>query len=314
MVGRGTRPPALSGGRGSLSRGGEGSTPRRGQGAGLVEALAAGDAVRAIEFRPPLRELSEGGSVDAWIDLNRVARTLLGEGCFVLFTDDAVGAKEEESLQHLTSSLGDHADLSGVVPFLTCKHTLDYCVLFAKRAASLGVGAITVTGGDQDVGPPRCTQRSRDLRRIIREEVPCLRLGAWVNPYADPAAQVDLLRNPAHVADYYVTQVVSHHRMGPLEQFLQESQRRSLEIPGLVGVFHYRSGSLRTLARLSRFLPVPIEELVAEFGAGASPEEISSRTLRALAARGVRRTYLSNLSPRSALERLARIGAGAPPP
>ncbi len=297
-----------------MSGGDEGVKPPKQRESGFVAALAAGEAVRAIEFRPPLRELSQGDSVDAWIDLNRAARMLLGEGRFVLFTDDAIGSREEESLQHLTSSLGEHADLSGVVPFLTCKHTLDYCLLFAKRAASLGVEAITVTGGDRDVGAPRCTERSRDLRRIIREKVPGLRLGAWVNPYAGPVSQVELLRDPGHVADYYVTQVVSHHRMGALEHFLEESEQRSLEVPGLVGVFHYRSGSRRTLAHLSRFLPVPIDELVAEFDTGASPEEISSRTLQALADRGVTRTYLSNLNPRSALEHLVRIEAGAPPP
>lgn len=288
---------------------------RRGEGEpGLTAALAGEAPVRAIEFRPPLRELPEDDSLDAWIDLSQAARTLLAEGRFVLLTDDAVGSREEESLQHLTSSLGEHADLSGVVPFLTCKHTLDYCLLFAKRAASLGVPAITVTGGDRDVGPPRCVERSRDLRRIIRKTVPDLRLGAWVNPFADPAMQVELLLDPRHVADYYITQVVSHHRMEPLDRFLEESERRSLGMPGLVGVFHYRSGSRRTLARLSRFLPVPVDGLLAELDAGASPEEITARTLAALAERGVMHTYLSNLDPRSALERLARIEADVPTP
>ena len=288
---------------------------RRGEGEpGLTAALAGEAPVRAIEFRPPLRELPEDDSLDAWIDLSQAARALLAEGRFVLLTDDAVGSREEESLQHLTSSLGEHADLSGVVPFLTCKHTLDYCLLFAKRAASLGVPAITVTGGDRDVGPPRCVERSRDLRRIIRKTVPDLRLGAWVNPFADPAMQVGLLLDPRHVADYYITQVVSHHRMEPLDRFLEESERRSLGMPGLVGVFHYRSGSRRTLARLSRFLPVPVDGLLAELDAGASPEEITARTLAALAERGVMHTYLSNLDPRSALERLARIEADVPTP
>lgn len=288
---------------------------RRGEGEpGLTAALAGEAPVRAIEFRPPLRELPEDDSLDAWIDLSQAARALLAEGRFVLLTDDAVGSREEESLQHLTSSLGEHADLSGVVPFLTCKHTLDYCLLFAKRAASLGVPAITVTGGDRDVGPPRCVERSRDLRRIIRKTVPDLRLGAWVNPFADPAMQVGLLLDPRHVADYYITQVVSHHRMEPLDRFLEESERRSLGMPGLVGVFHYRSGSRRTLARLSRFLPVPVDGLLAELDAGASPEEITARTFAALAERGVMHTYLSNLDPRSALERLARIEADVPTP
>lgn len=279
---------------------------------GLTAALAGAAPVRAIEFRPPLRELPEDDSLDAWIDLSQAARALLAEGRIVLLTDDAVGSREEQSLQHLTSSLGERADLSGVVPFLTCKHTLDYCLLFAKRAASLGVPAITVTGGDRDVGPPRCVERSRDLRRIIRDTVPDLQLGAWVNPFSDPATQVGLLLDPRHVADYYITQVVSHHRMEPLDRFLEESERQSLGMPGLVGVFHYRSGSRRTLARLSRFLPVPVDGLLAEFDAGASPEEITARTFGALAERGVMRTYLSNLDPRSALERLARIEADVP--
>ncbi|MDE0395853.1 MAG: hypothetical protein OYK82_13865 [Gammaproteobacteria bacterium] len=281
---------------------------------GLTAALAGAAPVRAIEFRPPLRELPEDDSLDAWIDLSQAARALLAEGRIVLLTDDAVGSREEQSLQHLTSSLGEHADLSGVVPFLTCKHTLDYCLLFAKRAASLGVPAITVTGGDRDVGPRRCVERSRDLRRIIRDTVPDLRLGAWVNPFSDPATQVGLLLDPRHVADYYITQVVSHHRMEPLDRFLEESERQSLGMPGLVGVFHYRSGSRQTLARLSRFLPVPVDGLLAEFDAGASPEEITARTFGALAERGVTRTYLSNLDPRSALERLARIEADVPSP
>lgn len=288
---------------------------RRGEGEpGLTAALAGGAPVRAIEFRPPLRELPEDDSLDAWIDLSQAARALLAEGRFVLLTDDAVGSREEESLQHLTSSLGEHADLSGVVPFLTCKHTLEYCLLFAKRAASLGVPAITVTGGDRGVGPPRCVERSRDLRRIIRNTVPDLRLGAWVNPFEDPATQVELLLDPRHLADYYITQVVSHHLMEPLDRFLEESERRSLGMPGLVGVFHYRSGSMRTLARLSRFLPVPVDGLLAELDAGASPEEITARTIAALAERGVMHTYLSNLDPRSALERLARIEADLPAP
>jgi len=266
----------------------------------FLESLSRPGRRWTVELRPPAMDLSVEGSVDVWIELNRTVRALLGDGRFVLFTDGAVGSREEESLQHVTSNLGQDTDLSRVVPFLTCKHTLDYCLLFARRAAAHGVDAITVTGGDESVGLPRCVSRSRDLRRLIRERVPELRLGAWVNPSRDSTEQVELLLDPEHCADYYVMQVVSHHRLEPLDRFLEEAVRRGLKLPGLVGVFFYRSASLKTLTRLEEFIPVPREELVAEFSAGASAEAVCARTLRALADRGVEKTYISNLDPRRA--------------
>ena len=41
----------------------------------------------------------------------------------------------------------------------------------------------------------------------------------------------------------------------------------------MFGVFYYRSANPRTLAALSQFLPVPVEELTAEFAEGATPED-----------------------------------------
>jgi hypothetical protein len=275
----------------------------------LLEALAATDPVRAAELRPPRAGLPREASVDAWIELHHGVRRLLDDGRFVLFTDDAVGDREEESLRMLTSSLGPGADLSRVVPFLTCKHTLEYCLLFARRAFSHGIRALTVTGGDGQVGPPRCLPRSRDLRARIRRQAPGLALGAWVNPFRDPAEQVELLLDPEHHADYYLTQVVSHHDLAPLDRFLEEGARRGLELPGMVGVFCYRSARPRTLERLARFLPVPIRELQEEFARGAGPDQVLGRTLDALARRGVRHTYLSNLRERRAAAAIRRVEA-----
>jgi hypothetical protein len=262
-----------------------------------------------VELRPPPAVAAGDGSVDAWIDLGRSVRSLLADGRFVLFTDDAVGSREEESLQHLTANLGANADLSGVVPFLTLKHTLEYCLLFARRVASHGLGGLTITGGDQETGHPRCLPRSRDLRRLVREQVPGLPLGAWVNPHREPERQVDLLLEPGHAADYYLTQVVSHYDMAALERFLKEAGRRGLALPGLVGVFYYRSGNVETLRRLEEFIPVPTVPLVADLRAGVTPESVCARTLRALESRGVEHVYLSNLNVRGAFERLKGIEA-----
>ncbi len=60
-------------------------------------------------------------------------------------------------------------------------------------------------------------------------------------------------------------------------------------------MFFYRSASPRTLALLREFLPVPSEGLAREFAEGATPEDICARSLRALAERGVRHFYVSNL-------------------
>lgn len=261
----------------------------------FMDSLRGSGPVRSVELRPPPAGLPRDRSVDAWIDLNRAVRTLLEDGRYVLFTDDAVGSREEESLQHLTANLGPKADLSRIVPFLTCKHSLDYCLLFARRAVSHGIPALTVTGGDSAVGPPRCVPRSRDLRALIKERLPGLALGAWVNPYRSAQEQVSLLQDPDHHADYFLTQIVSHHDLEPVDSFLEEAARSGLEVPGMFGVFYYRSARRETLTRLSHFIPVPVEELVQEFEAGAGPEEVCVRTLEALSERGVDKVYISNL-------------------
>lgn len=284
-----------------------GGTTRSRAASSFMAALHAEGPLWTVELRPPPAGLEGERSVDAWIDLNLGVRSLLREERFVLFTDDAVGDREEESLQHLTSNLGSAADLTRVIPFLTCKHTLEYCLLFARRAVSHGLGAVTVTGGDREVGPPRCVPRSRDLRRIIREAFPELPLGTWVNPYREAVEQVELLLDPDHCADYYLTQVVSHHDMEPIQRFLDEARRRGVEMPGLVGVFFYRSANPGTLRRLREFIPVPEAGLVGEFDAGLSAEDVCARTLRALADCGVDKTYVSNLDPRRAADRLRAV-------
>ncbi|CAN5692658.1 hypothetical protein BH23GEM11_BH23GEM11_15210 [soil metagenome] len=289
----------------------------------FLAALRAPGPLRAVELRPPPSTLDRTRAMEAWIDAHHGVGRLLGSGRFVLFTDDAVGSREEESLAHLTANLGPEADLAQVVPFLTCKHSLEYCLLFARRAASHGFGALTVTGGDPAVGLPRCVPRSRDLRIRIQEGPPGtppgtgvnggpgrLPLGAWVNPLRDAREQVGFLQAQEDPADYFLTQVVSHHDLGPLDRFLEEADRRGLAMPGLVGVFHYRSANPKTLARLANFLPVPTDGLRREFESDGLPAaEVTARTLRALAERGVEKVYLSNLALGSAASDLRRIEA-----
>ncbi len=281
----------------------------------LLDNLRAGRPVVAAELRPPRAELQTAASMDAWIDTYHAVRNLTRTGTFVFLTDSAVGSKEEDNLRHLVINLGSDVPRSGVVPFLTCKHPLDYCLAYADRARDQGFDALVVLGGDKSVGAARCLEHAWQLRREIRARVPSLSLGGWANPHAAAAAQVGHLLAEEATAEFYLTQIVSHHSLAQVEGFLAEAARRGLSLPGMFGVFYYRSANPKTLNALGGFLPVPIDALTAEFAAGATPEEICARSIRALTNAGVRHFYVSNLPVHRAAHTLQRIldlaGVGA---
>jgi len=261
----------------------------------LVDHLRSGRPVIAAELRPPRAELEGSASMDAWIDTYHAVRSLTRRGTFVFLTDSAVGSKEEDNLRHLVINLGSDVPRSSVVPFLTCKHTLEYCLAYADRAHHHGFDALVVLGGDKSVGPTRCVEHAWQLREEIRARVPDLSLGGWANPHADARSQVGhLLDDRAH-AEFYLTQIVSHHSQAQVAGFLEEADRQHLTLPGVFGVFYYRSANPRTLGILQEFLPVPAEALTREFGEGATAEEICARSIRALVDTGARHFYISNL-------------------
>ena len=92
-----------------------------------------------------------------------------------------------------------------------------------------------------------------------------------------------------------------------MARFVCTAERRGLTIPGLFGVFYYRSANPRTLDALKGFLPVPVEGLTREFAAGATPEDVCARTIRTL--HGRRRAALLHQQPahRRAQQVLANI-------
>jgi len=273
----------------------------------LLDNLRSGRPVIAAELRPPRAELETAASMDAWIDTYHAVRGLTRAGTFVFLTDSAVGSKEEDNLRHLVINLGSDVPRSGVVPFLTCKHPLEYCLAYADRAHHHGFDALVVLGGDKSVGAPRCLQHAWQLREEIRRRVPDLSLGGWANPHADAAGQVGHLLDEHANAEFYLTQIVSHHSRTRVERFLEEAERRQLALPGLFGVFYYRSANSKTLAALRGFLPVPADELTEEFAAGATPEEVCARSIRALTDAGARHFYISNLPIGRAAATLRRI-------
>jgi len=273
----------------------------------LVDALRGEKQVIAAELRPPRAELHSSASMDAWIDTYHAVRGLTRAGTFVFLTDSAVGLKEEDNLRHLTINLGTDVPRSHVVPFLTCKHTAEYCLAYADRAFHHGFESLVVLGGDKNVGAPRCVDHAWQLREMIHARDLGLAMGGWANPHAEAVAQVGHLMDDRVTAEFYLTQIVSHHSRAAVDRFLAEGARRGLSLPGMFGVFYYRSANPKTLETLRDFLPVPVEGLAAEFAAGATPEEVCARSIRELTAAGVRHFYVSNLPVNRAAQTLRRI-------
>jgi 5,10-methylenetetrahydrofolate reductase len=276
----------------------------------LVERLKSGAPVIAAELRPPRAELATAASMDAWIDTYHAVRGLTRAGTFVFLTDSAVGMKEEDNLRHLVINLGSDVPRSYVVPFLTCKHTTEYCLAYADRARHNGFESLVILGGDKHVGPVRCVEHAWQLREMIRARESQLALGGWANPHSDAASQVQHLLEDRVTAEFFLTQIVSHHSRPAVERFLAEAARRGLALPGLFGVFYYRSANARTLETLREFLPVPVEELREEFAAGGTPDSVCARSIRELTASGVRHFYVSNLpigKSASTLERILKL-------
>ncbi len=276
-------------------------------GALLLGELAKPGPMVAVELRPPRTDLGAEMGMSAWIDLHHTIRRLTRDELFVFLTDNAVGDAEEENLAHVGANVGEDVDLRRIVPILTSKHKLEYCMLFASRASSQGFDALTVLGGDRSVGAPRCVPHGRDLRELIRTQIPGLSLGGWANPHKDAATQAGYVTAPDAMADFALTQVVSHHSLAGVEALLEELARAERRVPTIFGVFFYRSANPKTLELLDEFFPVPAEEITREFEAGESAEEICARTIRELRRLGAEKIYVSNLGSRGAGSRLKRI-------
>src|SRR5215831_3406181 len=193
----------------------------------LMTSLRAGASVLSVELRPPRAELDATAGMDAWIDTHHAVRGLVRNGTFVFLTDSAVGANEEQNLRHLVINLGPGVTRDHVVPFLTTKHPMSFCLAYAERAWQEGFRSLVVLGGDRTVGPPRCVEHAWQLREKIREHVPGLSLGGWANPHADAAKQVGHLEDSRFSAEYFLTQVVSHHDRAVVDRFLSEHGRRT---------------------------------------------------------------------------------------
>ena len=263
--------------------------------ASFLNDLRARESVISVELRPPRAELESSAGIDAWIDLYHSIRSLTRLDVRVMLTDSAVGAQEENNLRHLVANLGEAVAHARVVPFLTSKHSMEFCLAYADQTVEHGFPSLVVLGGDKHIGRPRIVEHAWQLRQRIRVRHPGLELGGWANPVAGPAQQMRFLLDANVNADFFLTQIVSHHQTAEVGAFMEEGTGRGLQMPGVFGVFYYRSANEKTLRMLNQFLPVPVEGLLREFAEGATPVDICARTIRVLRTLGARHFYLSNL-------------------
>ena len=231
-----------------------------------------------VEMCPPRVDLPLEQSVDAWIDSNRLMRKITSLGRFVFMTDGAIGRREEPNLRHVTINLGSEADRTRIIPILTTKHSLEYCLEFAQRSHTLGFTSLVVLGGDRSDDTPRCVEHAYELRRLIRQSVPGMTLGGWASPHGG-RRQVEFMLHAEYSADFYMAQIASHYQVPAIDEFLNEAARLGVRIPGIFGVFYYRSASSKTLDMLSKFIPIPAEELKRDFAATVAPAEICARSV-----------------------------------
>src|SRR5262245_41433753 len=187
-----------------------------------------------VEMCPPRMDLPLEESVDAWIDSNRLMRKITSLGRYVFMTDGAIGRREEPNLRHVTINLGSEADRSRIVPILTTKHSLEYCLEFAQRAYGLGFRSLVVLGGDKSDETPRCVEHAYELRRLIRQSVPGLTLGGWASPHGG-RRQVEFMLHPEYSADFYLAQIVSHYQTKVVDEFINETESLCVQITGLFG-------------------------------------------------------------------------------
>src|SRR5262245_9027454 len=205
-----------------------------------------------VEMCPPRMDLPMEQSVEAWIDSNHLMRKIAARRRFVFMTDGAIGRREEPNLRHITINLGKEVDRSRVVPILTTKHSLDYCLGFAERAYGLGFTSLVVLGGDKSDGVPRCVEHAYELRKLIRQKIPGMTLGGWASPHGG-ARQVEYILDPNYSADFFLAQIVSHYQSATIDEFLNHLARFNVKMPAIFGVFYYRSANAKTCNVLSQF-------------------------------------------------------------
>ena len=236
-------------------------------------------------------------------------RSLARQNVRVMITDSAVGAQEENNLRHLVANLGPELARAHVVPFLTSKHSLEFCLGYADQTAHHGFSVRRRARRRQARGPAAVRRNMRgSCGSTCVQRHPDLELGGWANPADAPERQVGFLLDAGANADFYLTQIASHHQAPQVEAFLDEARRRGLTTAGgfrRVLLPQRESGDAEDAATVPA--GAGRTALASEFAAGATPVDVCARTIRTLLDLGARHFYVSNLPLRRTAQTLNEI-------
>ena len=192
--------------------------------ASVLNDLRARESAIPVELRPPRAELASNAGIDAWIDLYHSIRSLTRLDVRVMLTDSAVGAQEENNLRHLVANLGEAVARTRVVPFLTSKHSMEFCLAYADQTVEHGFPSLVVLGGDKHLGPPAGGRAC--VAAAAKRSARGTRGWSWgrANPVAGPEQQMQLPARGDVNADFYLTQIVSHHQPDEVAAFMTKGE------------------------------------------------------------------------------------------
>ena len=138
----------------------------------LLTALRSGRSVFAAELRPPRAELAAAEGMDAWIDTYHAVHRLTRQGTYVFLTDSAVGEPEEDNLRHLVTNLGHDVPRDRIVPFLTSKHSLEYCAVVRGSSPPERIPGARRPRRRQDPRRPAVVAHAWQLRSSFGNAIP----------------------------------------------------------------------------------------------------------------------------------------------
>ena len=151
--------------------------------------------------------------MDAWIDTYHAVRRLTRQGTFVFLTDSAIGSQEEDNLRHLITNLGTDVPRERIVPFLTAKHSRVLRVLrgagasdrLSRRSSSSAATRASARRGAWSTPG----SSARCCAATIRH---CASAGGPIRTPI-PNGRPTTSSAPDFNAEFYLTQVVSHHEI-----------------------------------------------------------------------------------------------------
>ena len=257
----------------------------------FVDALGRDSLVIAAELRPPRAELGPAAGMDAWIDTyhadpragaprpvrlsDRQRRRLAGRG--------QPPASRHQSRADVGRSRADRA-----VPHVEAHARV--LPAYAERARQHGFPALVVLGGDKASARRAASSMRGSCARPSARAAGRSRSAAGPIRMRRPTRQVGFLLDDHAHADFYLTQIVSHHDRARCRAFLGEGgSARASGCPASSACSTTAAPTRRTLndARASS-CRCRWTHCRAEFASGADAVDICARTVRALVDEGAR--------------------------